>query len=79
MEEKKFNTLDPEQYLANNPFMQHNHMYITEIGTETSEIRMEVHPDGLNIMGQIHGGLLYSLADEHVKTMIGQGFEHIEE
>ena len=43
--------------------MQHNHMYITEIGTETSEIRMEVHPDGLNIMGQVHGGLLYSLAD----------------
>ena len=24
---------------------------------------MEVHPDGLNIMGMIHGGLLYSLAD----------------
>lgn len=63
MEEKKFNYLDPEEYLANNPFMQHNHMYITEIGTECSEIRMEVHPDGLNIMGQVHGGLLYSLAD----------------
>lgn len=63
MEEKRFNVLDPEEYLANNPFMQHNHMYITEIGTECSEIRMEVHPDGLNIMGQVHGGLLYSLAD----------------
>ncbi|MBQ2106398.1 MAG: PaaI family thioesterase [Lachnospiraceae bacterium] len=63
MEDKKFNVLSPEEYLANNPFMQHNHMYITEIGTETSEIRMEVHPDGLNIMGQVHGGLLYSLAD----------------
>ena len=63
MEEKKFNVLNPDEYLANNPFMQHNHMYITEIGTETSEIRMEVHPDGLNIMGQVHGGLLYSLAD----------------
>ena len=63
MEDKKFNVLNPEEYLANNPFMQHNHMYITEIGTQTSEIRMEVHPDGLNIMGQVHGGLLYSLAD----------------
>ena len=39
MEDKKFNVLDPQEYLANNPFMQHNHMYITEIGTETSEIR----------------------------------------
>lgn len=63
MSDKNFNCLDPEEYLANNPFMQHNHMYITEISTESSEIRMEVHPDGLNIMGQIHGGLLYSLAD----------------
>ncbi|MBQ7797456.1 MAG: PaaI family thioesterase [Lachnospiraceae bacterium] len=63
MEDKKFNVLNPDEYLANNPFMQHNHMYITEIGTECSEIRMEVHPDGLNIMGQVHGGLLYSLAD----------------
>lgn len=63
MEDKKFNVLNPDEYLANNPFMQHNHMYITEIGTECSEVRMEVHPEGLNIMGQIHGGLLYSLAD----------------
>ena len=57
MEDKKFNVLNPDEYLANNPFMQHNHMYITELGTECSEIRMEVHP------GQVHGGLLYSLAD----------------
>lgn len=63
MEDKKFNVLNPDEYLANNPFMQHNHMYITEVGTECSEVRMEVHSDGLNIMGQIHGGLLYSLAD----------------
>ena len=63
MEEKAFNYLDAEEYLAHNPFMQPNHMYITEISTECSEVRMEVHPDGINIMGQVHGGLLYSLAD----------------
>lgn len=63
MEETKRNVIDPEQYVASNPFMQYNHMYITEVSEESSEIRMEVHPDGLNIMGQIHGGLLYSLAD----------------
>ena len=38
-------------------------MKIEKISTECSEISMEVHPDGLNIMGMIHGGLLYSLAD----------------
>lgn len=63
MEENKKKVIDPDEYLASNPFMRHNHMYITKISEESSEIRMEVHPDGLNIMGQIHGGLLYSLAD----------------
>ncbi len=55
--------IDPEKYARDNAFMAHNHMYITEIGTELSEIRMEIHPTGLNIMGMVHGGLLYSLAD----------------
>lgn len=63
MEEKRNAGLDPEKYLANNPFMQHNHMKITKVSTECSEIIMEVHPDGLNIMGMVHGGLIYSLAD----------------
>lgn len=62
MAEEK-NCLNAEEYLANNPFMRHNHMKIEKISTECSEISMEVHPDGLNIMGMIHGGLLYSLAD----------------
>ena len=62
MAEEK-NCLNADEYLANNPFMRHNHMKIERISTECSEISMEVHPDGLNIMGMIHGGLLYSLAD----------------
>ena len=62
MAEEK-NCINADEYLANNPFMRHNHMQIERISTECSEISMEVHPDGLNIMGMIHGGLLYSLAD----------------
>ena len=60
MAEEK-NCINADEYLANNPFMRHNHMKIERISTECSEISMEVHPDGLNIMGMIHGGLLYSL------------------
>ena len=63
MSEKKFTGLDPQEYLANNPFMRHNHMEITKVSPECSEIRMKVHPEGLNIMGMVHGGLIYSLAD----------------
>ena len=63
MEEKEFEGLNAEEYLASNPFMRYNHMEITKISKEYSEIRMEVHPNGLNLMGQVHGGLIYSLAD----------------
>lgn len=63
MEEKEFCGLDPEEYLANNPFMRYHHMKIAKVSPECSEITMEVHPDGLNIMGMVHGGLIYSLAD----------------
>lgn len=59
----EFKGINAEEYLANNPFLIHNHMKITKVSTECSEIQMEVHPDGLNIMGQVHGGLIYSLAD----------------
>ena len=55
MAEEK-NCINADEYLANNPFMRHNHMKIERISTECSEISMEVHPDGLNIMGMIHGG-----------------------
>ena len=50
MAEEK-NCINADEYLANNPFMRHNHMKIERISTECSEISMEVHPDGLNIMG----------------------------
>jgi len=63
MEEKQFRGIDPDEYLANNPFMRHNHMKITKVSAECSEIQMDVHPDGLNIMGMVHGGLIYAMAD----------------
>lgn len=63
MEETNRGGLDPERYLESNPFMQHNHMKITKISEECSEICMEVYPEGLNLMGMVHGGLIYSLAD----------------
>lgn len=63
MAEKEFNYLDPEDYLNHNPFMKYNHMKITEISPEVSEVRLEMNPDARNLMGMVHGGLLYALAD----------------
>lgn len=63
MSEYSFNYLDPEDYLTHNPFMKHNHMKITKISPDYSEVQLEVNPDALNLGGFIHGGLIYSLAD----------------
>lgn len=63
MAEEVKNMLDPEQYIANNPFMRANGMKIVSASPEVSEIVMDVHYDVTNIMGQVHGGVLYALAD----------------
>ena len=41
MAEEK-NCINADEYLANNPFMRHNHMKIERISTECSEISMEL-------------------------------------
>mgnify|MGYP005757517575 FL=1 len=63
MTDRGFNYLDTEEYLNHNPFMKYNHMEIVTISPECSEIRLRVNPDALNLGGQVHGGLLYALAD----------------
>ena len=63
MTDRGFNYLDTEEYLNHNPFMKYNHMEIVTISPECSEIRLLVNPDSLNLGGQVHGGLLYALAD----------------
>ena len=63
MTDRGFNYLDTEEYLNHNPFMKYNHMEIVTISPECSEIRLRVNPDSLNLGGQVHGGLLYALAD----------------
>ena len=54
---------DPESYRGRVPFVEYNHMEITKVSPEESEIRLRVNPDARNLMGQVHGGLIYSLAD----------------
>lgn len=53
----------PEDYRGRLPFVEYNHMEITKVSPDESVIRLQVNPDARNLMGQVHGGLLYSLAD----------------
>ena len=63
MTDRGFNYLDTEEYLNHNPFMKYNHMEIVTISPECSETRLWVNPDSPTLGGQVHGGLLYALAD----------------
>lgn len=63
MAEKNENRLDPAMYREEGLFLGYNHMEVTKISLEESEMRLVVNPDSLNLMGMVHGGLLYSMAD----------------
>ena len=55
--------IDPDEYVKNNPFMEYTNMKIEKISPECSEISMKITHGVTNLMGMVHGGMLYALAD----------------
>ncbi len=46
-----------------NPFVQHIGVEIEEVARDRSRLRFEIRPDSLNPHGLVHGGALFTLAD----------------
>ena len=46
-----------------NPYLEHNHMRLVDVGDDWAEVELTVHPDTLNPLGFAHGGALFSMAD----------------
>lgn len=46
-----------------NRFMHHNFMTVETVELMSAVVRLDVHPESLNPLGMIHGGALYTLAD----------------
>ena len=63
MSEKIQSGIDPDEYVKNNPFMEYTNMKIEKISPECSEISMKITHGVTNLMGMVHGGMLYALAD----------------
>lgn len=63
MQAPAFDLSDFEGYQRGNPFMDYNNIKIVSVGTERSQVRMEITPAGRNLNGAVHGGLLYTMAD----------------
>ena len=45
-------------------FMRYNHLELTDLERDRAVVRLEIRPESKNPYGMIHGGALYTLADE---------------
>ena len=63
MSEKIQYGIDTDEYVKNNPLMEYTNMKIEKISPECSEISMKITHGVTNLMGMVHGGMLYALAD----------------
>ncbi|WP_409967042.1 PaaI family thioesterase [Bengtsoniella intestinalis] len=62
----------------NNPFATYNHISAVEIGEEYAVTQLEIYPESLNPLGVVHGGCLYTLADNACGMAVhGDGRRHV--
>ena len=50
--------------LARNAFAQYNHMELESVRPDGAVFRLEIRPESKNPFGMVHGGALYTLADD---------------
>lgn len=49
--------------LSRNAFMHYNHMELESVRPDGAVFRLEIRPESKNPFGMVHGGALYTLAD----------------
>lgn len=49
--------------LSRNAFMAYNHMELEAVEPDRAVFRMEIRPESKNPFGMVHGGALYTMAD----------------
>lgn len=49
--------------LESNSFMNYNHIELDFVEPDHAVFKMVIHPESRNTFGMVHGGALYSLAD----------------
>ena len=49
--------------LSRNAFMLYNHMELESVQQDRAVFRLEIRPESKNPFGMVHGGALYTLAD----------------
>lgn len=54
--------------MARNAFAQYNHMELESVQPDRAVFRLEIRPESKNPFGMIHGGALYTMADNAAGT-----------
>ena len=49
--------------IRNNAFMIHNHIQLESVEPDRAVFRLEIRPESRNVYGMVHGGAIYTLAD----------------
>lgn len=56
--------------LARNAFAQYNHMELESVQPDRAVFRLEIRPETKNPFGMVHGGALYTMADNAAGTAV---------
>ena len=56
------------QRLQKNAFMLHNHIELESVEPDRAVFRLDIRPESRNPYGMVHGGAIYTLADNATGT-----------
>ena len=57
-----------EQRMRKNAFMLHNHIELESVDKDRAVFKLDIRPESCNPYGMVHGGAIYTLADNATGT-----------
>ena len=54
--------------MQKNKFMEHNHIELESVEPDRAVFRLEIRPESRNPYGMVHGGAIYTMADNAAGT-----------
>lgn len=56
--------------IRNNAFMIHNHIQLESVEPDRAVFRLDIRPESCNPYGMVHGGAIYTMADNAAGTAV---------
>ena len=53
-------------------YNKYNHIFVTDVESESAVVEAELRPESLNLLGMAHGGFVYSMCDVAAGVIIAQ-------